>query len=147
MGRSEPPPPKIPLPWYRDGLRFTCTQCGNCCTGDGYVWLSPAEIKRLAAGLKMEVPEFMLRYVRLVDEAFALIDNSKSKDCVFLDEARRCSVYEDRPQQCRTWPFWEGNLTNARAWKTAQARCPGAGHGRLHTLDEIRTIVDSNGAG
>ena len=26
-------------PWYRDGLRFQCTQCGNCCTGDpGVVW-------------------------------------------------------------------------------------------------------------
>ena len=36
--------------WYKDGLAFTCTQCGNCCTGGpGYVWLSDAEIDRFAS--------------------------------------------------------------------------------------------------
>ena len=36
-------------PWYADGLSFTCTQCGNCCTGGpGYVWISDMEIDRLA---------------------------------------------------------------------------------------------------
>ena len=25
-------------PWYNDGLRFTCTRCGHCCTGEpGFV--------------------------------------------------------------------------------------------------------------
>ncbi|MFM7740581.1 MAG: YkgJ family cysteine cluster protein, partial [Planctomycetota bacterium] len=27
-------------PWYKDGLRFQCSQCGDCCTGGaGYVWV------------------------------------------------------------------------------------------------------------
>ena len=28
-------PYNVPMtePWYQDGLRFTCTRCGNCCTG------------------------------------------------------------------------------------------------------------------
>ena len=39
-------------PWYADGLNFTCTQCGNCCTGGpGFVWISREEIVRLAAHL------------------------------------------------------------------------------------------------
>ena len=39
-------------PWYQDGLRFTCTRCGNCCTGaPGYVWVTPAELEALAAHL------------------------------------------------------------------------------------------------
>ena len=33
-------------PWYRDGLRFTCTRCGNCCTGaPGYVWVDADAMK------------------------------------------------------------------------------------------------------
>ena len=36
-------------PWYAEGLKFTCTQCGNCCTGGpGFVWISREEIRRLA---------------------------------------------------------------------------------------------------
>jgi hypothetical protein len=37
-------------PWYKDGLRFTCTGCGDCCTGaPGYVWVNKEEIEALAA--------------------------------------------------------------------------------------------------
>ena len=36
-------------PWYRDGLAFSCTRCGACCTGaPGYVWVSAEEIEQLA---------------------------------------------------------------------------------------------------
>ncbi len=36
-------------PWYQDGLRFTCTMCGKCCTGDpGYVWVTDEELAALA---------------------------------------------------------------------------------------------------
>ena len=36
-------------PWYRDGLAFTCTRCGACCTGaPGYVWVDADEIAALA---------------------------------------------------------------------------------------------------
>ena len=40
-------------PWYADGLKFTCTQCGNCCSGPrGYVWITHEEIIRLAEHLQ-----------------------------------------------------------------------------------------------
>ena len=36
-------------PWYRDGLAFSCTRCGACCTGaPGYVWVTAEEIAQLA---------------------------------------------------------------------------------------------------
>ena len=38
------------LPWYHEGLSFTCSQCGDCCTGaPGYVWVNNEEIAALAA--------------------------------------------------------------------------------------------------
>jgi len=36
-------------PWYRDGLSFSCTQCGNCCSGpEGYVWVDEEELVQIA---------------------------------------------------------------------------------------------------
>jgi len=49
--------------WYADGLRFNCTQCGNCCTGGpGFVWISVEEVVRLAAHLKMSPDEVVEQY-------------------------------------------------------------------------------------
>ena len=43
-------------------------------------------------------------------------------DCVFFDgEQRKCTVYEARPRQCRTWPFWDSNLRSVEAWEATCA--------------------------
>ncbi len=35
--------------WYKDGLAFSCTECGSCCTGPpGYVWACDVEIEMIA---------------------------------------------------------------------------------------------------
>src|SRR5690606_15561824 len=47
--------------WYRDGLRFECTQCGNCCTGmPGHVWVDEADIARIAEYLDKPIGEIRL---------------------------------------------------------------------------------------
>ena len=46
-------------PWFQAGLRFECSQCGDCCTGaPGYVWVNREEINALAAKVGMEVSAF-----------------------------------------------------------------------------------------
>lgn len=125
-------------PWYRDGLRFECTQCGDCCTGaPGFVWVNKEEIAALAARLGMEVPAFEEKYVRTVGVRKSLVEYSNG-DCVFFDgQARNCTVYEDRPRQCRSWPFWDSNVRTEAAWKETCEACPGSGKGRLYTIGEI----------
>jgi Fe-S-cluster containining protein len=125
-------------PWYADGLRFTCTGCGDCCTGaPGYVWVNQQEIDALAARLKISPAEFERRFVRNVGLRRTLKER-KNYDCVFLDaETRKCTVYEDRPRQCRTWPFWDSNLASPAAWQAACEACPGSGHGKLYSLEAI----------
>ncbi|GIW92342.1 MAG: zinc/iron-chelating domain-containing protein [Pirellulaceae bacterium] len=127
-----------PLPWYQAGLRFTCTQCGNCCTGaPGYVWVNDREIEALAALLEMSVEEFERLYVRRVGIRKSLREFPNG-DCVFFDsQTRRCTVYEQRPRQCRTWPFWDSNLRSPEAWRRTCEVCPGSGQGRLYSLEEI----------
>lgn len=125
-------------PWYQDGLRFECTQCGACCSGEpGYVWVSETEIEALAQHLGLELDVFQRRFIREVGSGKSLIEYPGG-DCILLDPVtRNCTVYEARPVQCRTWPFWDSNLTKRKNWRETCEVCPGAGEGQLYTLEEI----------
>ncbi|MBI2477484.1 MAG: YkgJ family cysteine cluster protein [Planctomycetia bacterium] len=128
-------------PWYKDGLRFKCTQCGDCCTGaPGYVWVNQAEIEGLAAELgESDVEVFEDAYVRKVGIRRSLREFPNG-DCVFFDtEKRTCTVYNARPRQCRTWPFWESNLKSPQAWAETCEACPGSGKGKLYQIDHIES--------
>jgi Fe-S-cluster containining protein len=125
--------------WYHAGLRFECTQCGDCCTGaPGYVWVTNDEIAAIAAVVMPEDPEkFEELYVRKVGVRKSLKEFPNG-DCVFFDtEKRNCSVYTARPRQCKTWPFWDSNLRTPETWKQTCEACPGSGKGKLHQLGQI----------
>jgi len=140
--------------WYADGLRFECTQCGACCTGPpGYVNFTEAEGRAIAARLGVSYDEFLARYT--VDHGSTRsLDEVKTRhgyDCVFLDRVRMpgkavCSLYGDRPLQCRTFPFWPENLKNASAWKRAAKECEGIGRGAFVPIEEIRIQRDAQHA-
>ena len=126
--------------WYQDGLRFECTQCGACCSGEpGYVWVNAEEVDRLAKEMQLEVAEFREKYVRRVGSRMSLVEYPNG-DCIFLDPTSRgCTVYEARPIQCRTWPFWSSNVKSRRDWEQTCEACPGAGQGKLYSLEQIET--------
>lgn len=127
--------------WYADGLRFECTQCGNCCTGaSGFVWVNSQEIADLARTIGMDdVDRFEDLYVRKVGIRRSLKEFPNG-DCVFFDsESRRCTVYNARPRQCRTWPFWNSNLSKPEDWERTCEICPGSGKGKLYSIDQIES--------
>ena len=125
-------------PWYKDGLRFQCTGCGDCCTGaPGYVWVNKEEIAALAAEVGVDVAEFESRYVRQIGRRKSLVEYPNG-DCVFFDgQTRKCRVYPVRPRQCRTWPFWDSNIRTPQAWAETCRVCPGSGTGPLYQLESI----------
>ncbi len=126
-------------PWYRDGLRFGCLGCGYCCTGSpGYVWVGAAEIEALAAAMGLDIPQFAEAFVRSVGRRKSLVEMPNG-DCVFFDgQTRRCRVYDVRPSQCRTWPFWQSNVRSPRTWVETCRACPGIGQGPFFSCEEIQ---------
>ncbi len=88
----------------------------------------------MAKTLKLRTSSFTRKFCTQTDGWWHLL--GPDKDCLFLD-GTRCSVYEGRPQHCRTWPFWPENM-GARTWsKEIKSFCPGIGKGRLYTKNEI----------
>jgi Fe-S-cluster containining protein len=124
-------------PWYSDGLGFSCTKCGACCTGaPGYVWVSAQETERLAEFRGETLEQFSTRFVRRVGDRYSLIEKPGG-DCIFWDKQAGCTVYPARPVQCQTWPFWPENVETQADWDHVRAICPGSGQGRIYTVDEI----------
>jgi uncharacterized protein len=127
--------------WYESGLAFQCTQCGNCCSGpsSGYVWVDDHEIATLAGQMDMadDIDGFERRFIRQVGIRKSLVEYSDG-DCIFLDpQSRHCIVYESRPIQCRTWPFWNRNLESRHTWDLAAEGCPGCNRGNVIPLEAI----------
>jgi len=124
-------------PWYADGLNFTCTQCGKCCTGaPGFIYVDEDEITALAAARGMVRHEFVAIYTYKTRGRVSLRERPNG-DCTFYDSARGCTVYAQRPKQCRTWPFWQSNLRTPEDWERTVADCPGSGVGELIPVEEI----------
>lgn len=123
--------------WYRDGLAFECTRCGNCCTGEpGVVWVTDEEMEALAKTLGEPLDEVRAVYTRMARGKRTLREKANG-DCVFFERKKGCTVYGVRPSQCRTWPFWESNLESPEAWKAMGRGCPGADRGDVIPVEEI----------
>jgi Fe-S-cluster containining protein len=123
--------------WYQDGLRFRCTRCGHCCTGEaGFVWVNDAELGDIAAFLAEPVDEVRHLFARPTPRGWTLREKTGG-ECVFFDRERGCTIYPVRPRQCRSWPFWESNVETVEAWEKTCEACPGAGRGELISAAEI----------
>jgi Fe-S-cluster containining protein len=102
--------------------------------------VTPLEAERLAARLGMELNVFGRRYLRQAMGRYALVDGCEGQCCFLVDN--RCSVYEDRPAQCRTYPFWSLLLASPESWAHEATQCPGIGRGPVHDprhlLEQLR---------
>lgn len=136
--------------WYEDGLRFECTQCGACCTGPpGVVHFSDEEADAMAAKLGVSKDEFLARHTHETSEGWSLKERltEHGYDCVFLDRTTDpgravCSLYEARPLQCRTFPWWPEHLAHPRQWQRLARSCEGVGRGPIVPIEAIRIQRD-----
>jgi Fe-S-cluster containining protein len=86
-------------PWYQDGLRFQCTRCGDCCTGEpGNVWLNDDEIASIAESLGQTEAEVRSFYTRQGSRGRSLREKANG-DCVFFERGSGCTIYPVRPRQ------------------------------------------------
>ena len=138
-----------PDPWWRDGLRFSCTRCGHCCGGaPGTVRVSEAEIEALARRVELPVPHFREVFTRTLRGGAVSLRERRDGSCVFYDPREGCRVYSDRPQQCRTWPFWRAVVHSPGRWAEEAQGCPGIGRGELHDAAAIaRALADDGTSG
>lgn len=103
---------------------FTCVRCGDCCRGGGGIVLREREAARVAAFLDMAVADFCARFTETARGKMRLRAGSDGR-CVFAGEKGGCEVHAVKPDVCRAWPFFRGNLVDPVSLGMASQGCPG----------------------
>jgi Fe-S-cluster containining protein len=86
--------------------KIDCLQCANCCKNYSPRFKTP-DIKRISKVLGLRESDFIEKYL-LVDEEGDFIVNTKP--CPFLGADNFCSIYEDRPSDCRRFPYTDEDV-------------------------------------
>ncbi len=106
--------------------------------------MSTDDVKALAEHKGLTVDEFGRKYLIRCGTRLSLGENSRGH-CVMLGEDNRCSVYDIRPRQCRSFPFWRRNVKTRENWEELTDLSPGINKGRLYTTAEIQKIMHEGG--
>lgn len=124
---------------------FACRRCGHCCEGEGGIVVGPRDLERICAFLQIS-PE-------LFRERYGVIHNGKLKIrtgadgyCIFFREGEGCRVHEGKPDICRAWPFFRGNMVDAESLYLAKDFCPGIRPDATHAefVAEGRRYLEEN---
>jgi Fe-S-cluster containining protein len=154
--------------WFlREKILFGCNKCGECCKNMD-VPLNHYDIQRLMqSGTKLEPDMIITLHPALADDFDAVLlygeyntlylsNKLSDNSCIFL-ENNACTIYNHRPNSCRTWPFSKNSLNKLKidsvADKTVSDCCdktPFKEHGKtLKTIDkgidevtEYRKLLD-----
>lgn len=108
---------------------FECKMCGHCCHGEGGIVMTDKDRSRLADHLDITVEELVEKYTHERGDKLHLTTKDDGF-CVFFTQG--CGVHPGRPDICRAWPYFRGNLIDELSWQMIQDYCPGinpeAGH-------------------
>jgi Fe-S-cluster containining protein len=95
------------------------------------------EAERIRSVLGVSRAWFRRRYVRCVgaDRWEARLEDDGA--CPFLADERHCTVYGERPEQCRSYPFWPEIVASRTTWEREGRRCEGIGRGEVTAVATI----------
>jgi len=86
--------------------KIDCLQCANCCKNYSPRFKTP-DIKRISKHLKMRESEFIETYLKVDEDGDFVV---KSIPCPFLGVDNFCSIYEQRPSDCRRFPYTDEDV-------------------------------------
>jgi uncharacterized protein len=101
---------------------FTCRRCGHCCQGEGGIVLAAHDIERLCLHLELDRETLLSRYAEHVGTLPRLVSGQDGY-CIFYKDG--CGIHSARPDVCRAWPYFRGNIIDPDSHAMAMTDCPG----------------------
>ena len=103
---------------------FSCKFCGHCCHGQGGIIVSNNDLTRLSKRLNLTEQEVTEQFC-IPRNGKRVIRTNETNFCVFFEKDKGCLVHDDKPNICKAWPFFRGNLVDNESLALAKDYCPG----------------------
>ncbi len=106
--------------------QIDCLTCANCCKNYSPRFKTP-DIKRISKILRLKESVFIDTYLDLDTDGDYV---AKTKPCPFLGADNYCSIYEDRPSDCKRFPYTDEDVLIKRPAITLKNStfCPAVHH-------------------
>jgi len=118
-------PPASPVSGNeKNASLFQCRRCGHCCHGQGGIVVSPRDLKRLCRHLGMDAATFLAKHTEKRGGKPMLLTGPDGW-CEFFRHDQGCIIHPARPDICRAWPYFRGNLVDEISFLMAREDCPG----------------------
>jgi hypothetical protein len=86
--------------------KVDCLSCANCCKNYSPRFKGP-DIKRISKVLGLRETDFITTYLKMDEDGDYVL---QSLPCPFLEADNRCRIYEDRPSDCRRFPYTDEDV-------------------------------------
>ena len=91
--------------------KVDCLSCANCCKNYSPRFKTP-DIKRISKLLGLREGLFIETYLKEDEDGDFVLQTTP---CPFLGSDNFCSIYEDRPSDCRRFPYTDEDVLVKRA--------------------------------
>jgi uncharacterized protein len=119
-------------------IDFKCQRCSSCCRiSPGVVFLTENDVEKISSFLDLTINDFIKKFCREIirnDKTVVGLLEKSNYDCIFWDNG--CVVYQARPIQCITYPFWPVIVESESRWNKEINNCPGINKKSNLTTDE-----------
>lgn len=86
--------------------KIDCLSCANCCKGYSPRFKTP-DIKRISRTLGLREGVFIESYLKIDTDGDYVLQQTP---CPFLGSVNHCSIYDDRPSDCRRFPYTDEDV-------------------------------------
>ena len=121
--------PSSPAKFMKDHIispmkAFQCCMCGECCYGEGGIFVEKDEIRKIAHYLGITQKALLSRFC---EEKYGRISVKTGPDkfCIFFDKITHCLIHPVKPKPCSLWPFYPAIVSDRENWEMAKDACPG----------------------
>ncbi len=104
---------------------FDCVRCGICCEGkNGIVVDDSIDLPRMLDYFNISLEELDNKYT-LIHNNKRVIRTNDENYCLFFEDGKGCTIHVARPDICRAWAYFRGNILDNVSFEMAKSDCKG----------------------
>ncbi len=104
-------------------VTYECKMCGECCRGEGGIYIDRAELEAIAGFLGETPEECFSRHCETRNRKM-YVRAGENGYCVFAN-AGLCGIHPVKPDPCRRWPFFRNIVNSRENFLVAKNNCQG----------------------